>query len=142
MSAHSTLVLLKTPRSAKHFSDELAARAKSLALRPPPLHCYDKYLPETPTSEFARKAGFLSGILVRMREGIWLELAGLGDSRESLSLRCSLAERSSNSAEISSASFTCKHPNNLIAWTTHRGERFGFSFGTVISHTSARIWRG
>src|SRR6267154_3876592 len=88
MSAHSTLVLLKTPGSAKHFNDELAARAKSLALRPRSLHCFDRYLPETLTSEFARKAGFLSGILVRIREGIWLELAGLGSVDEPLSLRC------------------------------------------------------
>ena len=47
------------------------------------------------------RAGFLSGLLVQMRERIRLELARLGSVGQSLPLRCGVAARSSDATEIS-----------------------------------------
>ena len=141
MFAHSTLVLPKTTRSARHPSHELAARANSLALRARPLHCHDRYLSDSRIS--SRLAGWISfrNCCSSIRTNL-TGTCGLGRFLRiiitSLQPRGAILELCGNF----SASFTCRHPNNLITWPTHRGKGFGFSFGTVISHTSARIWRG
>src|SRR6266480_1092887 len=81
-------LLLRGSSSGNRFSDELAARADALALSTWPLHCNRRHLSEIAAFRFAVAAGFFSGVLVPMRPRIWLELARLGSTRQSLPLRC------------------------------------------------------
>ena len=60
-----------------------------------------QHLSEIAAFEFTAAAGFLSGLLVQMRERIRLELARLGSVGQSLPLRCGVAARSSDATEIS-----------------------------------------
>src|SRR5437773_10042932 len=49
---------------------------------------------------FAVAAGFFSGVLVPMRPRIWLELARLGSTRQSLPLRCCVVVGPTDTAKI------------------------------------------
>src|SRR6266480_1606565 len=93
-------LLLRGSSSGNRFSDELAARADALALSTWPLHCNRRHLSEIAAFRFAVAAGFFSGVLVPMRPRIWLELARLGSTRQSLPLRCCVVVGPTDTAKI------------------------------------------
>ena len=80
---------------------KLAAWAGALAVPTWPVYCHGRYISEIAAFEFTVAAGFLSEVLVRMCERIWLGLARLGSVGQSLPLRCRFTIPSGHAAEIS-----------------------------------------
>src|SRR5436309_4965412 len=100
------------------------------------------HLSEIAAFRFAVADGFFSVVLVAMRPRIWLELARLGSTRQSLPLRCCVVVGPTDTAKIPWQASHCRRPSSSTFWTAHRNGKFGFNFGKAVSRSNARIWRG
>src|SRR5437867_1725865 len=101
MSAHSKFCIATTSLQAITAAMNWPHGPAHWLFEPGLYICHRQHQSEIAAFEFTDAAGFLSGLLARMRERIRLELARLGSVGQSLPLRCGVAARSSDATEIS-----------------------------------------